>query len=88
MRWQAPRAQLQWVDCDEGFVLFHHPSGQTHFLNPASASLLLRMTAAPTDLDEAVRLLSTDQPTPGLTAHVADILARFEGLGLIERTRG
>lgn len=68
----APAGQFVWAHWGDGHALFHRPSGKTHFLNEAGASLLRELLAAPGDPFEA---------DPSLH----DLLLRFEALGLVER---
>jgi hypothetical protein len=76
LRWKAaPAAQFAWADWSDGHVLYHRPSGKTHFLNEAGASLLRELLAAPSEAFEA------DESLRGL-------LLRFEALGLVERMPG
>lgn len=95
MRWQCRCPDdLLWADFGDQFVVFHRPSGQTHFLNESAAVLLIDVLASPTTLEEAARALLgelDDRPTPGepsreLRERVLRMLVRFEELGLVQRT--
>lgn len=95
MRWQCRCPDdLVWADFDDHFVVFHRPSGQTHFLNESAAVLLIDVLALPTTLEEAATALSSDldesarpgEPSRELRERVLRMLVRFEELGLVQRT--
>ena len=94
MRWQCRCPDdLVWADFNDQFVVFHRPSGQTHFLNESAAVLLIDVLASPTTLDEAARALlgdpdqasAPDDPPRELRERVLRMLVRFEELGLVQR---
>lgn len=70
-----PPAQFAWAHWSDGHVLYHRPSGKTHFLNEAGAALLRELLANPAETFDA------DPALQGL-------LLRFETLGLVERVHG
>lgn len=75
-RWAAaPAAHFAWADWSDGHVLYHRPSGKTHFLNEAGAALLRELLADPGEA------FAADESLHGL-------LLRFEALGLVERAPG
>ena len=75
-RWRAaPATEFAWADWPDGHVLYHRPSGKTHFLNDAGATQLRELLAAPGEAFEADESLR-------------DLLLRFEALGLVERLPG
>lgn len=68
-------------------MLFHKPSGKTHFVNAATAHLLREVLREPRELAAVVPLFSQD-PTgndheEALEAAL-DLLWRLEDLGLVE----
>lgn len=72
-RWKAaPAEHYSWATWPDGEVLYHRPSGKTHFLNASGADLLRQLLAAPGQSFEA------DDALRGL-------LLRMESLGLVER---
>lgn len=93
----APREEFLWAEFKGEYVLFHRRSGQTHFLNAASATLLQQILIDATDLDAACRSFTTmpargmndmmdgDEATPELRQYLRAILDRFEELGLVRR---
>lgn len=76
-----------WADWGEDCVLYHRRSGQTHFLNRSSATLLQRVLLEPVGVEAASRALDEAQATPELLNHLTGVLLRFEELGLVERVR-
>ena len=91
MRWHSvPQNQFLWGEWDRELALFHKPSGQTHFLNAASAALLRSILREPMDAQGASRALAEQLPeaaAPGaeFTRYVFGLLVRFEELGLVVR---
>lgn len=87
-RWRVPsEALFAWAHWESGHVLYHRPSGQTHFLNDGTALLLQRCLLEPRDAEDAARTLAALQnarPDPQFLGHVADLLLHLEHLGLIE----
>lgn len=87
-RWRvAPGSPFAWAHAQSGHVLYHRPSGQTHFLNETAALLLGRCLLEPRNADEAAASLARLQgaePDPQLPGHVAELLLHFEALGLVE----
>lgn len=73
-------------------MVYHRPSGKTHFINAATALLLERILTEPTDLEGACTALVRSQRGPDAEIHddfrrdVAATLLRLEDLGLVERT--
>lgn len=89
MRWQAaPAGHYTWADYDGDFVLFHRPSGQTHFVNAATVILLSEVLREARDLEEAAGDLAAAQQAgvgPDFAPRVLGLLLRLEELGLVER---
>ena len=90
--WQSgPSDDLVWAEFDDGYVVYHRPSGKTHFLNAASAVLLTEILLVPRDAADAARELAALEQTDGdaaFAAAVADSLHHLEYLGLVERRDG
>lgn len=71
--WRAsPAEHYSWASWPDGEVLYHRPSGKTHFLNASGAELLRQLLAAPGQSFEADDAL-------------LELLLRMEALGLVER---
>ena len=91
MQWRSvPQDQFLWGEWGREFALFHKPSGQTHFLNAASAALLRSILLDPIDAQGASRALAEqlpEAPAPDaeFTRYVFGLLVRFEELGLVVR---
>lgn len=91
-RWRVvdPDA-LAWADWPDQHVLYHRPSGLTHFLNASSAVLLREVLIEPRGAREAAEMLANTlgaECTRELVESVAASLMRFEELGLVERVVG
>ena len=88
-KWVTGRSDHNlWYDCEDAVVLYHRPSGRTHFLNASSKTLLTEILASPRDLASIVAELGLHETTVSDdSAHeeVAGLLIRFEHLGLVER---
>jgi PqqD family protein of HPr-rel-A system len=84
------QSQLCWAEWGDS-VLYHRPSGKTHFLNTASTLLLSRLLLEPKTLDAITEAIAPLRADPDPTEHadlqdyVEDLLLRFEELGLVER---
>lgn len=63
------------------WVVYHRPSGQTHFLNDAAATLLLWLTEEPRTLAEIQTRLAAeaDSDMPSL----GPLMSRLQTLGLV-----
>jgi PqqD family protein of HPr-rel-A system len=68
-------------------VLFHKPSGKTHFVNAATAYLLCELLQKPQPLGAVVALFapSPEDEDGESVGAVLDLLRHLEDLGLIER---
>lgn len=80
-----------WADWPDQHVLYHRPSGMTHFLNASSALLLREVLVEPQGAPEAAEVLASilgAECTGELIESVATSLFRFEELGLVERVVG
>lgn len=86
--WQcADRAHCIWADWDDLSVLYHRPSGKTHFLNASAAYLLEQLMDGPVTAESAALMLAAAQERAAsdeLRADVASTLLRLAELGLIE----
>ena len=80
---------LVWTSWGEEHILFQSSSGETHYLNATAASVLRGLSQAPGALDDVCRqteISGGTSPDEGLLRQVAALLARFDELGIIERT--
>jgi PqqD family protein of HPr-rel-A system len=71
-------------------VLYHRLSGQTHFVNAATALLLRQILLEPIDAKSAGRALASAHEaaeSADLIDQVAAILHHLEELGLVEQVR-
>jgi PqqD family protein of HPr-rel-A system len=88
LRWRSVAPDtLDWVEWDGEFVVFHEPSGKTHFLNAATARLLRELLGEPQYIGQVVAALSAgqdeaDQQTIRETTE--EMLLRLEDLGLVQ----
>ena len=81
------------LDFDEGVVVYHRPSGQTHVLNALAAEALILFSEAALTRDQlAKRLIEAigvdDDAAPGdrgFGAKADVIIDRFDVLGLVDR---
>lgn len=87
--WCAGRAQdLVWAQLGDDYVVYHQPSGKTHFLNSATAVLLKHVLIQPKGAVAAAEDLAAREGAAGddaFFAVVAESLVRLEHLGLVER---
>jgi PqqD family protein of HPr-rel-A system len=77
-----------WSDWDASSVIYHRPSGKTHFINAATAFLLEQGLEQPATVEAAARAVAEARGVvvdDELRADVGDTLLRLEELGLIER---
>jgi PqqD family protein of HPr-rel-A system len=84
----APGADLAWRRIGDEYVVYHRPSGKTHFLNPPSAHLLLDLLRQPRTAAAAAAALAaaeTAEAGEEYRAAVTRLLFRLEELGLVER---
>ena len=88
-RWRAaPPGDCVWACWDGEYVLYHRPSGKTHFVNAATALLLKQVLREPRDAETASQLLAEAQGSgdaAAMVTYVVQLLQRFEQLGLVER---
>jgi PqqD family protein of HPr-rel-A system len=88
-RWRAgPAEGLVWADLGSAYVVYHRPSGRTHFLNSATADLLQHVLVEPRSARAAAEELAAREGADGdaaFFAAVADSLLHLEHLGLVER---
>lgn len=85
-QWRAvPREQLAWLSFDEQCVVYHRPSGKTHFLNAASAQLIREVLLEPRTAGSAAAGLAGVEAGPDYVELVTGLLLRLEELGLVVR---
>ena len=85
--WRVPTGrELRWRSWDGEQLVYHVNSGDTHRLNAVGASILQAIDSAGIEttqlVDRVAAELQVDRRT--LIGPVAELLARFEDLGLIE----
>ena len=81
MRWVAAApASLDWACWDDDCVLFHRPSGKTHFINAPTAQLLRVLQSSPLTFDEICAQVHLD------AADTRELLSRLDELGLVQET--
>lgn len=84
---QADFALARW---GEQVVLYHRPSGLTHFINTATAELLNDLSGRPGGLETLIRRYadgSARHDPAQLQDYVVNLMIRLEELGLVERMR-
>ena len=84
----APVAEMLWSGAGDDYVLYHRPSGKTHFVNAATRQLLTQVLSEPRDLAAAAAELAGLQSVPfdaDFVAQVGSLLQRCEELGLVRR---
>jgi PqqD family protein of HPr-rel-A system len=64
---------------DDGVILFHAPSGDTHLLDPLSGAALLRLREGPNDVASMARAAGGEETL------LERLLAELEELGVVER---
>jgi PqqD family protein of HPr-rel-A system len=77
-----------WADWDELSVIYHRPSGKTHFINATTAFLLEQGLDEPVTVESAAQAVAQARGSvvdEELRDDVGDTLLRLEELGLIER---
>jgi PqqD family protein of HPr-rel-A system len=88
-RWRTgPSHDLAWAELGDAYVVYHRPSGRTHFLNSATADLLQHVLAEPRTARTAAEELAARENSVGDAAFfsaVAESLTHLEHLGLIQR---
>nr|PZN76254.1 MAG: hypothetical protein DIU56_14660 [Pseudomonadota bacterium] len=88
-RWiAADGADLRWSAWNGNYVLYHRPSGKTHFLNDSSWILLNEVLREPRSLTEIAASLAGMRGVPPedeLRSYVAELMMRLEEIGLVER---
>ena len=88
-RWRsAPQSEFVWSGWGDEYVVYHRPSGKTHYLNAASEQLLNRILLEPKAAEAvATEFAGVDAREDGdrLAADMSDMLKHFETLGLVER---
>ena len=79
---------MSWAVWDDQHVVYHHPSGKTHLLNPGSALLIRSVLVKPlSPADAAVELarLQGAMADERFIEHLRQLLVRFDEWGLVER---
>jgi PqqD family protein of HPr-rel-A system len=90
--WQSRDPEnVLWAHWDDDYVLYHRPSGKTHFVNAATAQLLTSVLREPKSASAAADELAAAQEAAGdaeFFSEVARLLERLEHVGLVERCDG
>jgi PqqD family protein of HPr-rel-A system len=90
--WQSLESgNVLWAQWDDDYVLYHRPSGKTHFVNAATAELLTSILLEPKSAHAAAEELAAAEQASGdeaFFAEVASLLERLEHVGLVERRDG
>ncbi len=68
---------------DDGTIVYHSLSGDTHLLEPAAGAALLRLRDGPRDLQGIAR--DAGAPGPGFEAVLRQLFAELEELGVVEQ---
>ena len=87
--WRSNAADCLWAEFDDNYVVYHRPSGKTHFLNAAGHRLLTEiLTSACQTATIAAKLVGNDAGGAGSlnAGEVHEMLVRFEYLGLVDRS--
>lgn len=89
VEWRAAgRESLLWARYDDEYVVYHRPSGKTHYVNMASALLLQSVLVEPKTAAVAAEQLGVEQSAAvdsEFVERVGQLLVRFEELGLVVR---
>ena len=88
--WQScSPADIVWADLGNDLVIFHRPSGKTHFLNASSAFLLDEVLKDPASTDDIVSAFTTESADENdKAAVIVEMLLHLERLGLVRRHDG
>lgn len=85
---RADAAQCAWAGWDDELgVIYHRPSGKTHFVNAATVFLLEQLLDAPQSAESATKALAAASgraADAALLDEVEGTLLRLEELGLID----
>jgi PqqD family protein of HPr-rel-A system len=87
--WRSNAADCLWANFDDHYVVYHRPSGKTHFLNAAGHRLLTEiLTSACQTATIAAQLAGNEggELGPLNPDEVREMLVRFEYLGLVDRS--
>lgn len=88
MQWRSrDEDERVCVALDDDFVVYHRPSGATHFLNSEAHALMVDVLSIPRDLQSIVSFFTdheSDAEAAVISEQMERLLARLEYLGLIE----
>jgi len=89
-RWCAVDPEsMVWADWGEDQVVYHRPSGRTHFLNDVSRRLIVDVLPAPggpgRDAGSVAAALDTEDVSEETVEEIHDLLMHLEALGLVDR---
>lgn len=85
--WRVPAGRgLRWRSWDGEHLVYHENSGDTHRLNAVGEAVLLAIAEDGSTTEQVIEQVATvlraERST--LAGPIAELLARFEDLGLIE----
>jgi PqqD family protein of HPr-rel-A system len=87
--WKATApCDLLWAEFDGEYVVYHLPSGKTHFVNSATAMLIRQVLTVPLDAVAAAEDLAQRENATveaSFLSSVAASLEQLEHLGLVRR---
>jgi PqqD family protein of HPr-rel-A system len=90
-QWRAaPLEQVILTEWDGEYVVYHRPSGKTHFLNVPGVTLLSDILMDTSSLEKSAQSLAHSlgiEADAKFLEHVEALLLRFEELGLTERVQ-
>ncbi len=89
-RWSAtPATQTDWVTWGDVCYVFHHPSGQTHFLNQVAGEILLLLQTSALTTGAVYRAILEQHEIdddPAFSDAVVQVLGVLDNLGLVNCT--
>lgn len=86
-RWQAvDGVDLLWQAWDDGEVVYHRGSGDTHLIDEAAADVLRALGRRPMDVGALASLVgpALDYPEADAEAYVRELLKELARLALVE----
>jgi PqqD family protein of HPr-rel-A system len=87
--WISNAADCVWANYHDSYVVFHRPSGKTHFLNAAGYRLLTEILDRPggtASVAAELTVAGAEEPSRLNVDEVHAMLVRFEYLGLVDRS--
>lgn len=80
-------SSLHWHQWDDGLVVYHAASGDTHLLDATAGAALSLLRHEQSDLAGLVRRVTAKQggAAPGFEESLGGLLKELEELGVVER---